>query len=48
MIDFLNYVVLSSDGIYGLRVIHILLLCAFGWMLPSAVKGMIEILKEEK
>ena len=48
MIDFLNQIVLSSDGIYGLRVIHIIMLCAFGWMLPSAVKGMIEILKEEK
>jgi len=48
MIDFLNTLVLSSDGIYGLRVIHIILLCAFGWLLPSSIRDMKEILKEEK
>jgi len=47
MIDFLNYVVLSTDGVYGLRVIHILLLCAFGWFLPSAIKDMKEILGKD-
>ena len=47
MIDFLNYVVLSSDGIYGLMVIHILLLCAFGWFLPSAIRDIKEILRKD-
>ena len=43
MIDFLNHLVLSSDGIYGLRVIHVIMLCAFGWTLPSAIRDMKEI-----
>ena len=47
MIDFLNYLVLSVDGVYGVRVIHILLLCAFGWMLPSAIGDMKEILRKD-
>ena len=47
MIDFLNYVVLSTDGVYGLRVIHILLLCAFGWLLPSSIRDIKEILRKD-
>ena len=47
MIDFLNYLVLSVDGVYGLRVIHILLLCAFGYMLPNAIRDLKEILGNE-
>ena len=47
MIDFLNQIVLSSDGIYGLRVIHVIMLCAFGWMLPSAIRDIKEILRKD-
>ena len=47
MIDFLNQIVLSSDGIYGLRVIHVIMLCAFGWLLPSAIRDMKEILRKD-
>ena len=47
MIDFLNQIVLSSDGIYGLRVIHVIMLCAFGWLLPSAIRDIKEILRKD-
>ena len=47
MIDFLNQIVLSSDGIYGLRVIHVIMLCAIGWLLPSAIRDIKEILRKD-
>ena len=47
MLEFLNTLVISSDGIYGVRVIHILLLCAFGYMLPNAIRDLKEILGNE-
>ena len=47
MIDFLNQLIISSDGIYGLRVIHIILLSIFYWMLPHAIRDMREVFQKE-
>ena len=47
MIDFLNTLVFSMDGVYGVRVIHIILLAFTLPMLPSAIKGMKEILSDD-
>ena len=47
MIDFLNHIV-CCFGVPMFRVIHLIMILALGWTFPSAVKGMIEILKEEK
>tara|TARA_B100000073_G_scaffold296070_1_gene260606 strand:+ start:494 stop:631 length:138 start_codon:yes stop_codon:yes gene_type:complete len=45
MIEFLNTLVISMDGVYGVRVIHIILLAFIIPMLPEAIRGMRDILK---
>lgn len=47
MIDFLNTLVFSMDGVYGVRVIHIIMLALLIPMLPTAIKGMKEILSDD-
>jgi hypothetical protein len=47
MIEFLNTLVFSMDGVYGVRVIHIILLAITIPMLPTAIKGMKEILSDD-
>ena len=47
MIDFLNTLVFSVDGIYGVRVIHIIMLAFLIPMLPSTIKGIKEIFTDE-
>ena len=46
MIDFLNTLVFSMDGVYGVRVIHIIMLALTLPFLPQAIRGMIEIFKD--
>ena len=43
MIDFLNTLVFSMDGVYGVRVIHIIMLAVTIPLLPEAIKGIKEI-----
>ena len=43
MIEFLNTLLISSDGIYGVRVIHIILLSVTIPFLPQAIRGMKEL-----
>lgn len=45
MIEFLNTLVFSMDGVYGVRVIHIILMAVTLPMLPEAIRGMRDILK---
>tara|TARA_Y100000361_G_C11069932_1_gene295124 strand:- start:94 stop:231 length:138 start_codon:yes stop_codon:yes gene_type:complete len=45
MIEFLNTLVFSMDGVYGIRVIHIILMAVTLPMLPEAIRGMRDILK---
>ena len=47
MIEFLNTLVFSMDGVYGVRVIHIILFGVTLPMLPEAIRGMKEILTDE-
>jgi len=47
MIDFLNTLVFSMDGIYGIRVIHIIMLSVTIPFLPQAIKGIKEIYKND-
>ena len=43
MIDFLNTLVISQDGVYGLRVIHLILFSVTIPFLPQAIRGMKEM-----
>ena len=45
MIEFLNTLVFSMDGVYGIRVIHFILMAVTLPMLPEAIRGMRDILK---
>jgi len=45
MIEFLNTLVISMDGVYGLRVIHLILLGITIPFLPQAIRGMIEMFR---
>ena len=47
MIDFLNTLVFSMDGVYGVRIIHIILLTLTIPLLPEAIRGMKEIFTDE-
>ena len=47
MIDFLNTMVFSMDGVYGVRVIHIIMLGIIIPFLPSAYREMKEIFTDE-
>ena len=47
MIEFLNTLVFSMDGVYGVRVIHLILLASIIPMLPTAIRGMKEILSDD-
>ena len=47
MIDFLNTLVFSMDGVYGVRVIHIILLSVLIPFLPQTIRGLKEILTDE-
>ena len=47
MIEFLNALVFSMDGVYGVRVIHLILLALTIPMLPTSIKGIKEIFKDE-
>ena len=46
MIEFLNTLLISSDGIYGVRVIHIILLSVTIPFLPQAIRGLKEIFND--
>ena len=46
MIDFLNTLVFSMDGVYGVRVIHIIMLAVTIPLLPEAIKGIKEIFND--
>ena len=48
MIEFLNTLVFSMDGVYGLRVIHIIMLLTTIPMLPTCIRGIKELFIEEK
>jgi hypothetical protein len=43
MIDFLNTLVISQDGVYGLRVIHLILLGVTIPFIPSTIKEIKEL-----
>ena len=43
MIEFLNTLVFSMDGVYGVRVIHLILLAFTTPFLPQAIRGMKEM-----
>ena len=47
MIEFLNTLVISMDGVYGVRVIHLIMLGVTIPLLPQAIKGMKEIFTDE-
>ena len=47
MIEFLNTLVFSMDGVYGVRVIHLILLALTIPMLPTAIKGIKEIFTDD-
>ena len=46
MIDFLNTLVFSMDGVYGVRVIHIILLSVLIPFLPQAIRRLKEMFNE--
>ena len=48
MIDFLNTLVFSMDGVYGVRVIHIILLALTIPFIPSTIREIKELFIEEK
>ena len=48
MIEFLNTLVFSMDGVYGVRVIHIIMLAFLLPTLPSTIRGIKELFIEEK
>ena len=48
MIDFLNILLISADGVYGFRVIHLIMLGVTIPFLPEAIRGTIELFKGEK
>ena len=48
MIEFLNTLVFSMDGVYGIRVIHIILMAVTLPMLPEAIRGMRDILNDDR
>ena len=48
MIEFLNTLIISQDGVYGLRVIHLILLSVTLPFLPQAIRGFKEMFIEEK
>ena len=48
MIEFLNTLVISMDGVYGVRVIHIIMLATTIPMLPSTIREIKELFIEEK
>jgi len=43
MIEFLNTLIISMDGVYGLRVIHLIMLGVTIPFLPQAIRGMKEM-----
>ena len=47
MIDFLNTMAFSMDGVYGVRVIHIIVLTLITPFLPQAIRGMKEIFTDD-
>ena len=47
MIEFLNTLIISQDGVYGLRVIHLIMFAVIIPMLPNAIKGTIEIFRKD-
>ena len=47
MIDFLNTLVFSMDGVYGVRVIHIIMLALTIPFLPEAIRGIKEMFTDE-
>ena len=47
MIEFLNTLVFSMDGVYGVRVIHLILLALTIPMLPTTIKEIKEIFTDD-
>ena len=46
MIDFLNTMVFSVDGVLGLRVIHLIMLGVTIPFLPQAIRGLKEMFND--
>ena len=46
MIDFLNTMVFSVDGVLGLRVIHLIILGITIPFLPQAIRGLKEMFND--
>ena len=46
MIDFLNTIVFSMDGVYGVRVIHLIMLGVTLPFLPQAIRGLKEMFND--
>ena len=46
MIDFLNHIV-CCFGVPMFRVIHLIMILACSWFLPSAIRDMKEILRKD-
>ena len=47
MIDFLNTMIISQDGVYGLRVIHLIMFMLTIPFLPRAIREMKELFTDE-
>ena len=47
MIEFLSTLVFSMDGVYGVRVIHLIILGITIPFLPQAIKELKEIIKND-
>ena len=47
MIEFLNTLLISVDGVYGFRVIHLILLALTIPMLPTTIKEIKEIFTDD-
>ena len=46
MIDFLNILLFSMDGVYGVRVIHLIILGITIPFLPQAIRGLKEMFND--
>ena len=46
MIEFLNTIVFSMDGVYGVRVIHLIMLGVTLPFLPQAIRGLKEMFND--
>ena len=47
MIDFLNTLVFSMDGVYGVRIIHLIMFMLTVPFVPQAIREMKELFTDE-